>query len=277
MTTMRRVPCPLLDRGVELPEQPQRVVSLVSGLTEAIWAMGLQDRVVGVSQYCSRYVDVGNRAVAGDYLHIDEAALVALRPDLVLMTGGVQQGVAQRLAKAGMPVYALPLADSLYGVLENIQRLGALLGEMPAAHTLTTRMEEEAAALKAAALTKRPKVYAELWFGRHPRMAGGLTYIHDVIALAGGDNIWGHLPAGYPKLDLPGVVAARPDVVVLFHEEDDHPLDVAAWRRERGWEARWSFQLIESGIARGRNLIHDGPSLLDTARWLAWGLREVRV
>jgi ABC-type Fe3+-hydroxamate transport system substrate-binding protein len=258
----------LLDQPVLLPGRPQRVVSFVSGLTEAIWAMDLSDRVVGVSHYCARYVDVGNRPVPGDYLRIDEAALTALAPDLVLMTGGVQLGVARRLAKAGLPVYVLPLPDSFHGILENIRRLGALLDEMAAAHALTARLEAGAAELRSRAPTRRPRVYAELWFGRHPRMAGGLTFIHDLIELAGGENIWGHVPEGYPKLDLPGVTAARPDIIVLFHEEDDHPLDVNAWRRERGWDGQWPFTLVEAGITRGRNLIHDGPSLLETARWL---------
>ena len=147
------------------------------------------------------------------------------------------------------------------------------MGEMAAAQALTARMEREVAALRAVVPTRRPRVYAELWFGRHPRMAGGLTFIHDLIELAGGENIWADVPEGYPKLDLPGVVAARPEIVVLFHEADDHPLDVAAWRRERDWDGQWPFRLVEAGIARGRNLIHDGPSLLETARWLQGELR----
>jgi ABC-type Fe3+-hydroxamate transport system substrate-binding protein len=265
---VRTVRCEPLDRLVTLPVRPQRVVCFVSGWTEALWAMGLAERVVGVSRYCRRYVDTAGRVVAGDYLRIDEAVLDGLAPDLVLMTGGVQLGVARRLAAAGRPVFVLPLPDSFAGVLDNIRRLGALLGEMGAAHALTARLEAEAAALRAQSPAHRPRVYAELWFGRHPRMAGGLTFIHDLIELAGGENLWGQLPEGYPQLDLPGVVAARPEVVVLFHEEDDHPLEVAAWRRERGWDGLWPFRLVEAGIARGRNLIHDGPSLLETARWL---------
>ncbi len=266
----RRVRCEPLGTIVELPARPERVVCLVAGWTEALWAMGLAERVAGVSHYCRRYVDTAGRPVVGDYLRVDEAALAALRPDLVLMTGGVQLGVARRLAKAGLPVFVLPLPDSFFGVLENIRRLGALLGEMGAGLALTARMEREAAELRAAAPApeRRPAVYAELWFGRHLRMAGGLTFIHDLIELAGGRNVFAAEPEGYLELDLAAVEAARPEAVLLFHEEDDHPLDVEAWRRERGWEERWRFCLIEAGITPGRNLIHDGPTLLDTARWL---------
>jgi len=267
----RTLRCEPLDTLVTLPARPRRVACLCSGWTEALWEMGLSGRVAGVSKYCSRYVDTAGRAVVGDYLRIDEAVLDAIDADLILLTGGVQLGVARRLAKAGRPVYVLPLPDSFAGILENIRRLGALMGEMRAAHTLTARLETEAAALRAAAPKRRPRVCAELWFGRHPRIAGGLTFIHDLIDLAGGENIFADQPEGYLKLDVAAIETARPDSIILFHEEDDHPLNVPAWRAERGWEDR---HVIESGITPGQNLIHDGPSMLDTARWLQSSLRQ---
>jgi hypothetical protein len=64
------------------------------------------------------------------------------------------------------------------------------------------------------------------------------------------------------------VASAKPEVIVVFSEADDYPVDAAALMRERGWTGSWPFALIESSIQRGRNLIHDGPSLLETARWL---------
>lgn len=271
---LRRVPGSLLGERVAIPARPRRIASLVSGLTEAIWAMGGADRVAAVSQYCARYVDIGGRPVAGRYLEIDEAVLADVRPDLVLMTGGVQLGVARKLAAAGWPVYVLPLPESFHGILENIRRLGALLGEMEAALALTARMEREAAELQATAPAVRPRVLAELWCGRHVRMVGGLTFIHDLITLAGGDNIWAAAPEGYLRADLAGVEARRPDTVVVFWEEDDHVVDVPALLAARGWPGRWPFRTIEAGIRRGRNLIHDGPSLLETARWLRTRMAE---
>lgn len=265
---MRRVKCEPIAAFIQMPERPQRVVSLVSGLTEAIVAMGLGGRLAGVSAYCSRYVPTAGLPVAGDYLKIDVEKLRALRPDLVLMTSGVQLGLARKMAQAGIPVYVLPLPDSLGGILENIRKLGALLGEMEAAHELAERLILEAAALRSSRPAVRPRVYAELWFGRHPRMAGGLSFVQDILELAGGVNILRSSAAGYLALNLPAVAAARPEAVVVFSEEDDHPVDTVALLAERGWTGAWPHVVIESGITRGRNLIHDGPSLLETARWL---------
>ena len=265
---VRRIKCEPIAAFIQMPERPRRVVSLVSGYTEAIFAMGLGDRLAGVSHYCSRYCPVSGIPVVGDYLKIEVEKLRELQPDLVLMTSGVQLGLARKMAQAGIPVFVLQLPDSLGGILENIRRLGALLGEMEAAHELAERMANEAAALRASRPVERPRIYAELWFGRHPRMAGGLTFVHDILELAGGVNIFRGMAAGYLALNLPSVAAAKPDAVVVFSEEDDHPVDVPALMAERGWADAWPHVVIESGIPRGKNLIHDGPSLLETARWL---------
>lgn len=267
---MRRVRCEPLGTILSLPERPARVVMLVPGLTEAAWEMGLAGRVAGLSAYCGRYVDIGGRVVVGDYLRIDEGKLAALQPDLVVMTGGIQLGVARKLSGDGFPVYALPLPDSFAGIMENIRRLGALLGEMEAAHALTERMASEAAALRAAAPAARPRVYVELWCGRFPRMVGGLTYTHDLITLAGGENIWADAPSGYLPLDLAGAEARKPDVAVIFWEDDDTLVDAPGLMRERGW----TFPLVEARLRPGQILIHDGPSCLTVARWLREQLAE---
>ena len=265
---VRRVKCDPIAAFIQLPERPQRVVSLVSGFTEAIVAMGLGKRLAGVSQYCARYAPVSGVPVVGDYLKIDAEKLREVQPDLVLMTSGVQLGLARKLALAGVPVYVLHLPDSFGGIIENIRKLGALLGEMEAALDLAERMANEAAALRLSRPAVRPRVYAELWFGRHPRMAGGLSFVHDILELAGGVNVCRGAAAGYLALNLPAIAAAKPDVIIVFSEEDDHPVDVAALMAERGWTGAWPHVVIESGIARGRNMIHDGPSMLETARWL---------
>jgi iron complex transport system substrate-binding protein len=261
---VRRVRCEALGTIVSLPEKAVRIVSLTAGYTEGLFAMGLAERVVGLSAFCGRYVEVGGRPVVGDYLKIDDEAVAALKPDLVLMTGGVQLGVARRLAAAGLPVYVLPLADSFAGIVENLRRIGALAGEMMAAHTLTDRMEREAAELRASVPVVRPRVYVELWFGRHPRMAGGLTFIQDIVTLAGGENVWADAPTGYLKLDLVETAKRKPDVAVIFWEDDDTMVDAPSLMQERGW----TMPLIEAQLKPGQILIHDGPSCLEVARWL---------
>lgn len=262
-----KVWCEALDYRFELPDRPERVICLVAAATESFYAMGLGDRVAGVSCYCDRYVRDLNKPIAGDYLKIDEQVFAELVPDLVVVTTGVQRRLGLDLAKRGLPVYALPLPNSLYGILENNVVLGALVNEVRAGRELSLRMEAEAAAIRGRNPPTRPRVYVELWFGRHMRSVGGFTYIDDLVCLAGGDTIFADKPQGYVRPDFEEVVAKQPDVFLLFSEEE-YPVDPRKLVEERGWNKVLNLSIVESTVQRGQNLIQEGPSILETAAWL---------
>lgn len=267
-----RVRSPVLGTALELTLPARRVVSLVSSATEHLFAFGAGDAVVGVSPYCARYVDGLRAPVVGDYVEAEVDAVRAVAPDLVLVTDGVQLPLARRLAEAGLPAYLLPVPHSRFGILEHCVALGALTGRLPEARALASRLEAGCAALLAAAPARRPRVYVELWFGRFARRPGGRTFVHDLVELAGGEHVFGAEPGDYLPLDLPAVERLRPEVVVVF-QEPEHPVDPAALAAERGWDRAFAPRLVLATVERGQNLIHDGPSFLETARWLAERLR----
>jgi len=262
------ISCEVLGSSFKLAAAPRRIVSLVSAATETVAQLGGLDRLVGVSPYCSRYVPGLTAPVVGDYVKADIEALLALAPDLLLFTGGVQLPLARRCAAAGLPAYALPIPASRFGILENIVTVGALVDGIEAARALVDRMGADFERLRATRRAVRPRVYVELWFGRHPRTSGGRTFIHDLIELAGGQNIFGSSAQGYLPLDIPAVAAAGPDVV-LFFSEPEYPVDPSQLLAQRGWDAPAGPRVIASTVDCGRNIIHDGPSFAETARWLA--------
>jgi ABC-type Fe3+-hydroxamate transport system substrate-binding protein len=270
-----KISCELLGSSFELPAAPRRIVSLVSAATETVAALGARERLIGVSPYCSRYVAGLQAPVVGDYVKADVAALAALAPDLLLFTSGVQLTLARRCAAAGLPAYAVPVPASRFGVLENIVTVGALIGRITEARALAGEIAAGFERLRANRGVPRPRVYAELWFGRFPRTTGGRTFVHDLIELAGGENVFGSSPAGYLPLDLDAAAAARPDVVLLF-SEPEYPVDAGRLLAERGWTPP-GFHPVVSTVDRGRNLIHDGPSFAETAGWLAECFRAARV
>lgn len=263
-----RVFCEPLGVDVELAERPQRIVCLASSLTETLFEMGCGHRVAGVSAYCSRYIPASDLPVVGDYLRVDETLLQQINPDLVLLTTGIQRTLGIRLAQAGYPVYALPLPSSISGVMENLNLLGGLLNEVETARRLRQRWEQQFQTLYLSAPVRRPRVYIELWFGKHLRTVGALSFVHDLVEAAGGDNIFGRDRRAYFVPDPEQVASARPDVL-LFHTEPDYPVDVAAVIEERGWH-RWNPApyVIEGTVQKGQNIIHEGPSMMETATWL---------
>lgn len=282
MVTGGRVYCDALGAAVCVPDRPVRVVSLVSGITEAICAMGAGDRLVGVSAYCRRYVPDLDAPVVGDYLTVDHDALSSLRPDLILLTTGVQRGLARKLSAAGYPVYVLPLPSSIHGILENLMLVGGLLGEVSAARhlrefwleSLENTRTPEAGALLSPVPPRVPRVFAELWLGEHVRVPGGMSFITDMIAYAGGISIYRDEASAYMRLDPTDAGRRQPDVWVLF-SEPEYPVDGAALARERGWDTSSNgLRLIEAGVEPHRNLIHDGPSMVKAVSWLAERITE---
>ncbi|MGB6065332.1 MAG: helical backbone metal receptor [Desulfomonilaceae bacterium] len=265
--------CESLDYQFDLPERPERVVCLVAAATEALYAMGLGERVVGVSSYCHRYIRDLNKPVAGDYLKIDDQRFAELDPDLVVVTTGVQRKLGLELAKKGLPVYALPLPNSFYGILENNITLGALLNNVRVGRDLSLRMESEAAAIRERNPPTRPRVYVELWFGRYMRSIGGLTYINDLVSFAGGDAIFADKRQGYFKPKFDEVLTERPDVFLVFSEEE-YPIDPRDLVEKRGWKDALDLKIVESSVRRGQNLIQEGPSIVETASWLQQQLHD---
>ncbi len=261
------VPVPALGTSLSLEAPASRVVSLVSSTTETLFALGAGGTVVGVTPWCARYVPGLAAPVVAEYVSGDPAAIRAVRPDLVVATDGVQLPLARRLAAAGLPVFLLPVPRSRAGILENTVSLGGLVGRMAEARALCDRLEAECAALLASAPPRRPRGYAELWFGRHVRRPGGLSFVSDLLWLAGLDPIHGDRADAYAPPDLEEVRRLAPEWVVVF-SEPEHPVDARALVAERGWDRAFGPRLAVSTVDLGRNLIHDGPSFVETARWL---------
>lgn len=264
-----KIYCDPLNDYVNIPETPRRIVSLASGLTEALVHMGYGGSIVGISEFCPRYTPQIQAPIVGDYLKVNSAALHESQPDLILLTTGIQRNLAQKLHKQGLPVYLLPLPNSLHGVLENVMTLGALVDDMPAARALTQTWNRLFLELEADSPSIKPRVYTELWFGKHVRMAGGLTFVHDLIQAAGGENIFGGRRTGYLELDTKEVERLQPDIFLCF-SEPEHPVQAADVQRERGW----NFPILQADVSPEHNLIHDGPSMMKAAQWLHEQIRN---
>jgi ABC-type Fe3+-hydroxamate transport system substrate-binding protein len=262
-----RVGSPALGTTVVLDAPPRRVVSLVSSATETLFALGCGERVVGVTPYCARYVPGLSAPVVADYVSADAETVRAAAPELVVATDGVQLPLARRLAAAGLPVVLLPVPQSRFGILENTVALGALVGCVPQARALCDELEGACAELVRTAPARRPRAYAELWFGRHVRRPGGRAFVHDLLWLAGLDPIHGDRRDAYAPPDLDEVARLAPEWVVVF-SEPEYPVTARALVAERGWDRAFAPRTADASTERGRNLIHDGPSFVDTARWL---------
>jgi ABC-type Fe3+-hydroxamate transport system substrate-binding protein len=201
------------------PGGPRRIVSLVPSLTESLFALGLGERVVGVTEWCVHPAsDVARLPKLGGTKTPDLAALRALAPDLVLANREEnRKSDVAALESAGIPVWvSYPRT-----VREGAELLAALAELGAPADRVEQVVTPTLAAVAAAAGRRpdpRPRVFCAIW--RSPWMSVGRdTYIHDMIELCGGANVFAERPGRrYPVVTEAELLAAAPEVVLLPDE-----------------------------------------------------------
>ena len=198
--------------GPEAPAHPRRVVSLAPSLTETVVALGLADRLAGVTRYDDA-PEVARLPRVGGFLDPNPEAVLGLRPDLVLwLTDGGALGPVRKIAELGVPVRALPVV-TVADALEAARLVGAALGEPAAGARLAERLGQALSAARRRA-GERPRVRVLLVVGREPLVvAGPGSYPDELLRLAGGRNaVEGGPP--WPVFPLERAVALDPDLVV---------------------------------------------------------------
>ncbi len=227
---------------------PQRIVSTAPSVTETLFALGLGDRVVGVTTYCN-YPDAAKmKTRIGTYLQPNLEVILSLKPDLVIVVKNPIQ-LAEKFSRAGLNV--LELGDeTLSGIAESISRIGAAAGVPDRARTLNQEMKSQLAEIerKTKALPRRSMMFiVSRTPGRLEALmaVGQATYLNELIHIAGGENIFGKTSSSYPKISLEEVLARNPDVIVDMGEmsetqqvtEQQKKAVVNLWKRQRSLQA----------------------------------------
>jgi len=212
---------------------PQRIVSLVPGLTESLCALGACARLVGTDRYSNWPAEVQALPKLGGLDDAQVERIAALRPDLVLAAPSAR--AVQRLQALGLRVVVLH-TRSHQDVRRNLLLLGAELGDPAQAQDLWRRIEQqmaEAAARVPAALHGR-SVYFEV--EPSPYAAGPTSFIGQTLARLGLQNIVPAVLGPFPKLSPEFVVRAQPEVVIA---EARNLRDMA---QRPGWAALRALQ-----------------------------------
>jgi ABC-type Fe3+-hydroxamate transport system substrate-binding protein len=205
--------------AVALPSHAMRIVSLVPSVTETLFALGLGERVVGVTEWCIHPADAlaGIARVRGTK-NPDCAAIAALAPDLVLANVEENREVdVRRLRERGITVW-VDYPRTVDEALEQVRALGRL-GAAPDALDALVAPLARALQEAAARLAARPPVRAFVAVWKDPWMTlGHDTYAHDLLARAGIENVFADAADRYPRVTLEEVAARDPELVLLPDE-----------------------------------------------------------
>jgi iron complex transport system substrate-binding protein len=206
-----------LHREVTLPAPAQRIVSLAPSITESLFAIGAGAQVVGVTDYCNYPPEAKLRRHVGGMTTPSIETIVALRPDLILvsMEGNLREDFTL-LTGLGVPV-AVTNPRSIEGIYASLSILGRLTGRADSAGHLIIRLRDRQHAIIQTVPARAPKVL--LLVSLQPLIAAGdRTFINELLKLAGARNIAAGLQLTYPTLNREAVIKDDPDVIFVMSD-----------------------------------------------------------
>jgi iron complex transport system substrate-binding protein len=253
---------------------PQRIVCLTTETVEVLYALGEEDRIVGISGYTVRPPRARKeKPKVFAFTSGDIEKILATRPDLVLTFSDLQSDISRDLIKAGVPVYAFN-PRSVEDILGMVETLGRLVGAETKALALVAGLEAEIAQARAIAAERlsrtghRPRVYFEEW---DEPLISGIRWVSELIDIAGGEDVFAERarsPLARDRRPSPEeVIAAAPDIIIgSWCGKHFRPERVAA---RPGWQAipavdRQNIHEIKSAIilTPGPVAISEGLPLL---------------
>ena len=269
--------------GARSGQAPARIVSTSPSITETLFALGLGDRVVGVSTYCRYPTAVVTLPKVGTFLKPDVETIAHLKPDLVFVHTG-PHATATQLAALGIRT-AVVDRGSLPNLFSNIRTISVAAGVSDRGDRLRGDLTASLDRIKAAVAGRPPRKILIIVGRRTGTLTdiiavGQGSYLHDIAVMAGGVNVLGSVKLEYPRISMEAVISLAPDVIVDVGEMGESPAD--SDRRRTVTEALWQRQTLVKAVRAGAvHAINDeafvvpGPRVVDVARTMARWLHGV--
>ncbi|MDX1763534.1 MAG: cobalamin-binding protein [bacterium] len=195
---------------------PKRIISLAPNMTEILYALGLEEKIVGVTSYCDIPPSAKGKPKVGGMSNPSLEAVATLRPDLVILTtDGNRREFEDRLRRLHIATYVFR-ARQLAELPSGIRDLGPVLGVTAAAENLASRIEETVSRIRAAAQRQAPEKTALFIVWPEPAIvAGPGTAIDDALELLGWHNVAGDVENEYPKYSVEEILRRAPHVIFI--------------------------------------------------------------
>ena len=258
-----------------VPHQTIRVVSMAPNLTEILFALGLDEEIVGVTSFSDYPPAAREKDKVGTFWQPNIEAVVATRPTVVITLGFAQQkNLAERLARIGYKSLTVNI-ETTNDLFEAIVRIGAATGKQHEAdevvNGIRTKLEKLSALIEA---TEKVRV---LWVvQREPlRVAGRDTFMNEMIEMAGGENAMGPTVYKYPPVGAEQVIACRPDVIIepAMGQEDLSAQQSSVFQH---WSRFRNVPAVANGrvyVIPGETVSRLGPRLYEGTETIARCLR----
>ncbi|MCF8566550.1 helical backbone metal receptor [Alicyclobacillus tolerans] len=254
---------------------PERIVCLAAEVPEILFRLGALDKVVGISAYTTRPKEALDIQKVSGFKFGSPERIMSLKPDLVVLTSGVQKELAAQLAAKGATlVHFNP--HRLEDLYSSIQLLGNLVNKPREADRLSAQIQTEISEIKAMSKTlpERPKVYFEEWMDP---IICGTGWVSDLIEIAGGQDVFREKSirgrsASERTVSIEEIVGAAPDVVLASW--CGKPFENSSFLARNGFESIPAVQYSKVYEVSGE-ILQFGPMLIDRLKDLSKLFREV--
>ena len=243
---------------------PRRIVCLTEEPTETLYALGEQDRIVGISGFTVRPPQARReKPKVSAFTSAKIGEILALEPDLAIGFSDIQSEIAAELIKQGVEVW-IANHRSVEGILDYIRRLGALVGAGGKADAYARGIEDGLRAIERAAATlpRRPRVYFEEW---DEPIITGIRWVAEIVRIAGGDDVFPERsiePLARQRILANGdeVVRRAPDIILgSWCGKRFRPERVAA---RPGWDTIPAVRDGELHEIKSPLILQPGPAAL---------------
>ncbi|MCX5656907.1 MAG: cobalamin-binding protein [Candidatus Omnitrophica bacterium] len=246
-----------------------RIISLAPNTTEILFALGLENNIVGVDTFSNYPTEARKIKKVGSFSQPNVEKILYLKPDLVFTTGLEQTPAVARLKRFGFKVITIDPIDT-EELLKEILKVGKLTDRKEEAEALVNSMQDEISRIKNAISVipqaSRPKVYLEIWHS--PIMTCGKgSYLDELISLAGGINIAQDAPRQFSRFSEELIINRSPDIIILCYMQAGKVLDKIYGRY--GWQ---NINAVKTGrVYNDINpdiLLRPGPRVIEALRSL---------
>jgi iron complex transport system substrate-binding protein len=256
----------ITETAVTIPQEPQRIISIAPSNTEILFALGLEDKIVGITNYCNFPEETKNIEKIGETFPLNLEKIVSLKPDLILAYAG-QLNEIPRLRELGLKVIVIePL--NLQETLKSIQMVATIGGITEKGNILVKNLSQRIDQIKTEVsnleINKKPKVfiggiYETIW------TPGEGTLFNELISLAGGINIAAGF-SGWTKINPEFIVKEDPDIIIIpigaMNPGDELKIKENIYQRP-GWSNLSAIKNQKIFIVNEDLFFRAGPRIVD--------------
>ena len=255
-------------RVVKIPQPVLRIVSLAPSLTETVYALGLQDRLVGDTDYCDYPADAAKKHKVGGAINPNMEEVAALKPDVVLVVKSLNRlETVRALEQLGIAVYSAD-PHSVGDVLSSMKKLSGVLGADDAGARLDEKLEGRLATIGEKLKGAEPRRVMFVVWTQPLQSVGRKTFIADVLERAGATSVVDS-KQDWPQFSLEEAVRLQPEYLVFASSHSEAVRnDVEALALKPGWSAMDAVKKRKIAVVSDA-INRPGPRIVDAIEELA--------